>query len=173
MLQVSGTREMIAAMKKDVAKMKRGVQESHQKLVKAMFMDLVAHTPQWSGTLAMHWGIEVHGAKAPAAYTVHNPAWEKYDKGLPQLQQPFQMGAEPAVTITVARELQKIQQIKYNSKVKFVNNMPYAEAVERGQGPGKTVIRDVNRLASFGGVAMVQYLEMKYSNKQNIKRAIR
>ena len=83
------------------------------------------------------------------------------------------MGSDPAVSMTVARELQKIKEIRYNSIVKFVNRMPYAEEVERGVGPSRKPIRDVNRLASYGGVAMIGYLDMKYSAKRMIKKSIR
>lgn len=173
MLQVKGSRELVAKMRKDIEKVKGTVTATHQNLVKTMFLDLVAHTPQWSGELAMHWGIEVHGSKSPAPYSIKNPAWEAREAANRLDPQPFQMGSDPAVSMTVARELQKIKEIRYNSIVKFVNRMPYAEEVERGVGPFGKPIRDVNRLASYGGVAMVGYLDMKYSAKRMIKKSIR
>ncbi len=172
MIEKRGSRELIARMKKDIEKLKGSITRTHQNLVKTMFIDLVSKTPQWSGELALHWGIEVHGKKAPGAYSVKNPAWQQRERRIPQLQEPFQMGAEPAVTMTIARELPKIAEIRYNSIVKFVNNMPYAEAVESGEGPNGRPIRPENRLATYGGVAMVQYLDTKYGKLGQLKKAI-
>lgn len=173
MIQSKGSREMIARMRKDIAKAKGSVTATHQNLVKMMFLDLVAHTPQWSGELAMHWGIEVHGSQSPAPYSIKNPGWERRVAGNWRDPEPYQMGSDPAVSMTVARELKKISEIRYNSIVKFVNRMPYAEQVERGEGPFGKPIRDVNRLAAYGGVAMTGYLDMKYKNLRQIKKAIK
>lgn len=163
---------MIAAMRKDLEKMKLGVTKGHQNLVKAMFRDLVATTPQWSGELAMHMAIEVHGHQAPAAYSLHSRYYEgSYTEGL--TKEPYRMGSEPAVSATIARELRKIDQIRYNSIVKLVNKMPYVEEVQRGVGPNGTVIRDVNRLAAYGGVAMFSYIDMKYRSLGAVKKAIK
>lgn len=165
-----GSRETIARMRKDLDKVKLGVTKAHQNLVKAMFRDLVATTPQWSGELAMHWGIEVHGAKAPPAYSLHSAYNAKsYTDRLAAI--PYQMGSEPAVSATIARELVKIDQIRYNSIVKFVNNMPYAEDVQRGEGPNGKPIREENRLAAYGGVAMISYIDMKYKSLRTAKKA--
>lgn len=171
MIESKGLRELAARIRKDLDKFQIGVTAGYRQVVKTMFTDLVAHTPQWSGELAMHWGIEVHGKKAPGAYTVQNPAWTRQSKALPQLVEPFQMGSEPAVSMTISRELRKIDEIRFNSIVKFVNNMPYAEAVERGEGPKGKPIRDVNQLASYGGVAMVQYLDAKYGKLKALRGA--
>lgn len=172
MIKVTGSRELIGRMRKDLAKMKGNLTRSHQRLVMMMFRDLVAHTPQWSGDLAMHWGIEFHSNKAPGPYSVKNPGWARQEQKIPQLQEPFQMGQDPAVSIALAREFAKIPEIRYNSIVKFVNRQPYAEEVQRGVGPNGKPIRDVNRVASFGGVAMIAYIEAKYDNQRELKKAL-
>lgn len=171
--QQRGTRELVQKMRKDIDKLKGSVQATHQNLVRMIFRDMVAYTPQWSGELAMHWGIEVHGQTSPAPYTLKNPAYERRVAENRRDPEPFQMGADPAVSMTVSRELAKIKTIKYNSKVRIVNRMPYALEVQRGQGPFGKPIRDVNRLAAFGGVAMMDYVDMKYRNARQLKKAIK
>ena len=167
MLKVSGTRELANRLRKDVAKIKGSIQMTHQNLVRRMFIDLVVHTPQWSGDLASHWAIEFHGKSAPAPFTA----------GLGErFKEPYQMGSEPAIRVAVTRELAKIPEIKYNSKVSFVNNMPYTSEVQAGVGPynPKTgdyrEIRDENKL--FGKVAMVAFIDAKYRNKRELNKSI-
>ena len=167
MLKVSGTRNLAQRLRKDVAKIKGSIQRTHQNLVRRMFIDLVAHTPQWSGDLASHWAIEFHGKQAPAAFTA----------GLGErFKEPYKMGSEPAIRMTVARELAKIPEIRYNSIVSFVNNMPYTSEVQDGVGPfnPKTgdyrEIRDENKL--FGKVAMVAFIDAKYKNKRELNKSI-
>ena len=167
MLKVSGTSELAQRLHKDVAKIKGSIQRTHQNLVRRMFLDLVAHTPQWSGDLASHWAIEFHGKSAPAPFT----------QGLGRVvKDPYQMGSEPTVSMTVAREMSKIPEIRYNSKVSFVNKMPYASEVQAGVGPynPKTgdyrEIRDENKL--FGKVAMIAYIDAKYRNKRELNKSV-
>ena len=167
MLKVTGTRELAQRLRKDIDKIKGSITKSHQNLVKVMFRDLVIHTPQWSGDLASHWAIEFHGKTAPAPFT----------QGMGRVvKEPYQMGSEPTVSMTLARELAKIPEIRYNSIVSFVNKMPYAELVEEGVGPynPKTgdyrEIRDENKL--FGKVAMKAYLEAKYQNRSELRKAL-
>lgn len=172
MIVSKGSRELIAALRNDIKEMKMSITKSHQKLVLTMFHDLVRHTPQWSGELALHWGIEVHGKKAPAMGSVRNRGWEQKSRQDFSKLVPYQMGDDPAVRTTVMRELPKISEIRYNSIVKFVNNMPYAEDVARGVGPEGRPIREVNKLAAYGGVAMINYLDMKYSRHNGVAKVI-
>jgi hypothetical protein len=79
------------------------------------------------------------------------------------------------VSLALDRELDQLQYIRWNTKVSFVNRTPYASQVEEGLGPldefgRQTYIREVNKLASYGGVAMLGYVEMKYSNLRYIKK---
>lgn len=163
---------MVARMRKDLDKFKTNLTKTHQNLVKMMFRDLVVHTPQWSGELALHWGIEFHGYKAPPSTAKLSGL---YDKSYTDYiaKDVYKMGEDPAVTKTIARELQKIGQIRYNSKVKFVNNMPYAEDVQDGRGPNGRSIREENKLASYGGVAMIRYIDTKYSKLGAAKKALK
>ena len=69
MLKVKGTRELAQRVRKDIDRIKGSIAGTHQNLVRRMFRDLVAHTPQWSGELASHWAIEFLGKTAPAPIT--------------------------------------------------------------------------------------------------------
>lgn len=174
-LEMKGSRELAARLRKDVAKIKGSIQRTHQNLVFRMFRDLVVHTPQWSGKLASHWSIVFHGHKAlPPAKGQRWDDWKKdyLTKGV----EPYIMGDDPTVTMTIAREMAKIPEIRYNSKVSFVNTMTYASNVQAGEGPYSVVnrelleIRDANKL--FGEVAMVAYIDAKYRNKRELNKSI-
>ena len=175
MLKVSGTRELAQRLRKDVAKIKGSIQRTHQNLIFRMFRDLVAHTPQWSGILASHWSIVFHGHQAlPRTRGLRWEDWKKdyLTKGV----EPYIMGDDPTVTMTIAREMSKIPEIRYNSKVSFVNTASYASNVQAGQGPYSVIerdyleIRDGNKL--FGEVAMVAYIDAKYKNKRELNKSI-
>ncbi len=170
--ELRGTRELAARVRKDVDRLRAGVQRTHQNLVRNMLRDLVVNTPQWTGELAQHWAIEFHGHTAPSAimrFTKESAdPWEAYSEGW----RPYMKGMNPAVGDTLAREFAKIPEIRYNSKVAFVNNMPYAAEVEQGLGPNGRPIRDVNLNSAYGEGIMLGYLAAKYSNKREIKKAV-
>ena len=83
------------------------------------------------------------------------------------------MGIYPAVGYTLRRELKYLENLRWNSKVTITNYVPYASDVEDNQGPtrnGITLgIREENKLASYGGVAMVGYVTAKYKNAKVLK----
>ena len=81
------------------------------------------------------------------------------------------MGDDPAVAITLMREVPKLDSITYKSPVRIFNPTPYAAEVEAGQGPNGRDIREVNKLAEYGAVAMIGYVNQKYNllgGKNNI-----
>lgn len=159
-------------MRKDLVGVKGQLTKTHQNLVRMMFRDLVVHTPQWSGELALHWTIEFHGYTAIPAYSLQNSAFNRRNTDRYGPIDPMRMGMEPAVSLVLSREFRKLQDIRYNSIVKFTNKMPYASNVENNEGPEGREIREVNRLASYGGVAMIGYIDSKYKNLRQIKKAI-
>ena len=159
-------------MKLDLERFKARVTKTHQNLAKMIIRDLIVNSPQWSGELAMHWGIEFAGKSAPQAGTVDNPGWAARESVLPALFSPFQMGMEPAVSVAIAREFRKVPSITYKDTLVFINRMPYAQDVENGVGPNGRPIRVENQLSSYGGVAMVGYIDMKYSKLKGYKGAI-
>lgn len=171
-IELSGTRNLVQLMRKDITRLKGGVQKTHQNLVRNMLRDVVVNTPQWTGELAMHWGLEFHGGTAPSFTTqfssVSKNPWAAYKDGW----RPYMKGMEPAVSYALARENVKIADIKYNSKVSIVNKMPYASEVEEGRGPRGRGIRVVNQNAGYGKGMMIGYLQAKYSNRSEIRKAI-
>lgn len=152
----------------------------YRNLLYNMFHDVVAGTPQWSGNLATNWGIEILGAPK-VRYREHPAYMHSFFSRLAV----HKMGDDPAVRDTLNRELPKLNNLKWNSKVTFVNRTPYADDVSRGIGPEATSapwhsaahakhlrskkggarrpIRDVN-LDSAGQVVMLNGIRVKYQN---------
>jgi hypothetical protein len=84
--------------------------------------------------------------------------------------EPFQRGDDPAVQATLDRELAKLKDIRYNSLVKFVNPVEYAEDVDQGIGPSSRNIRPENLY--YGKVFMASYAEVKYGKLKNLVRIV-
>lgn len=179
MLQIKGSQELIRKLKRDKMRIEKSVAETHRRIVKHVFTDLVTLTPQWSGNLASNWYIEFKGYKG--SYTEAENKLSSADWAVAQrlgtLGEYYQMGRldNPVVENAMDEELDKISKIRYNTSVRIVNYTPYAEEVENNVGPddgngGRREIRDVNKLASYGGVAMKGYIEMKYGNLKTLKR---
>lgn len=138
------------------------VTEDLQERVLTMFVDLLQVTPQWSGNLVSNWQIVVGGQTRAQAYQElpnKSIAWGRIGV--------HKMGDQEAVDYTLSRELPRINTIRWNSKLAFVNVAPYAEEVQRGQGPDGRAIRDVNKDA-VGSVMMATYIATKY-NKADLQ----
>jgi hypothetical protein len=80
------------------------------------------------------------------------------------------VGDDPAVSTTLARELAKVADIRWNSKVQLVNYTPYASEVEAGTGPNGKPIRKENY--KYGQIAMAAYVVTKYSSLRTLKRRV-
>lgn len=163
-IKAKGINGMIAKLQKHKLIVAGEIANVKRKLVTDVFTDLVRGSPQWSGNLAQNWYIEFHGHRGTYSpirgYDSSN--WNKGDH--------YQVGDDPAVTITLARELAKVSQIRWNSKVQLVNYTPYAAAVEAGDGPDGRPIRDVNY--KYGQIAMAGYVQTKYSALRTLKRRV-
>ena len=136
------------------------INTKYRKLVRKVFTDLVENSPQWSGNLASNWRIGSGGYTQIAEYDPQD--W--------YTENPYQMADDPAVAMTLMREVPKLDSIIYKSPVRIFNPTPYAAEVEAGEGPGRP-IREVNKLAEYGGVAMIGYVNQKYNllgGKKNI-----
>ena len=170
-LQVKGTQAFMAKLRKDKARIEGKVARVHRNLIAGIFTDLVKNSPQWSGNLASQWQITYAGMPA-----VYNPIPDYYLEsswGSLAGANPYKMGDNPAVSATLARELAKLPLIKYNHKVVITNPTPYASDVEAGEGPNGTEIRKENHLESYGGVAMLGYVEHKYRDMRGLKRFLK
>lgn len=128
------------------------VNAKYRELGRKMFTDLVMNTPQWSGNLVNQWHI---GRGAYSPISDYDPVdWYRDD--------PYQMGEDPGVAGVLLREVPKLAAITYKMPIRFINSAPYASQVESEQGPNGKPIRRENKLASYGGVAMLGYIDMKY-----------
>ena len=154
----------IAKLKKHKLLVQGQVAETKRRLVRDIFTDLVQGSPQWSGNLASNWYIEFHGNEGRyskiAGYKPKD--WKRDD--------PYHAGDDPAVSKTLMRELPKIANIRWNSKVQIVNYAPYASDVEAGLGPDGKPIREANY--KYGQIAMAGYVTAKYSQLRTLKRRV-
>lgn len=163
-VEAKNMRGFIAKLKKHKLLVEGNIAATHRRLVRDAFTDLVKGSPQWSGNLASNWYIEFHGIKGS-----YRPSPE-YSESQWQREDPYQVGDDPAVTNTLARELVKLPQIRWNSKVQLVNYAPYAASVEDGEGPSGKPIRDENY--KYGQIAMAGYVQTKYSALRTLKRRL-
>lgn len=164
MLKLKGVDQMIAKLKKHQLIREGRVAQTKRNLVKAVYTDLVTGSPQWSGNLASNWFIEFHGmvGSYQPIETYSETDWRRDD--------PYHLGDDPAVSNALARELPKISQIRWNTKIQIVNYAPYASQVEAGQGPNGRDLRPENYL--YGQIAMVSYVMMKYKALRTLKRRL-
>jgi len=162
-LGFQGVSAAMAKLEKHKLLVLGSITETKRRIVRHVLNDLVKNSPQWSGNLASQWYVEVHGKKGSyrpiAGYSAQRTRDEAYS-----------MGDDPAVSQTLAREYVTIDEIRWNSKVQISNYAPYADQVEKGIGPeGTQGIRPENILASYGAVAMVGYVSVKYNNLRYLR----
>ena len=163
-MQVKYLQGMPNKLKKHELQAKGNIAATKRRLVKDVFTDLVKGSPQWSGNLAQNWYIEFHG------FTGTYEPIPGYDEKNWNEGEHYQVGANPAVARTLGREVPRIAQIRWNSKVQIANYTPYAEEVEAGQGPDGKPIREENY--KYGQIAMVGYVNVKYNALRTLKRRI-
>ena len=157
-----GVAAALAKLVKHKLLIRGSITDTKRRVVRHVLKDLVTNSPQWSGNLAQQWYVEFHGQKG------HYQQIASYGEARTR-DEAYSMGDDPAVSQTLAREYAKIDKIRWNSKIEIVNYAPYASDVEAGVGPDGLAIRPENQLASYGGVAMVGYVTMKYNNLRYLK----
>lgn len=170
----TGIDAAIKKLEKHKLLIKGQVTDTKKRLVRHVLTDLILQTPQWSGNLVSQWYLEFHGHKGAYRQTSDYVPPEKF-RGRAD---PLQMGDMPAHA-QLSEQLALVSEIRWNTKVRIVNYAPYAAEVEDNLGPhhfdatgdgDRRDIREVNRLASYGKVAMVGYVTMKYNRLSTIKR---
>lgn len=176
MLQTKGTQSLMAKLKKDLQFLPGQLQATHQRLVKDIFTDLVTNTPQYTGNLARNWTIEFTGVpgkpygESVERRMIRTEGFRAYNADTIEV---YEAGSDPAVSLTLNRELKKIPLIKYNTIVTMRNTTPYAEEVEANYGPDGLEIRPENIHPTYGKVAMVGYVEMKYRQLSTLRRRVK
>lgn len=153
-----GARALLDAALYEERRLQGKVTEEYQAQVLEMFVDLVNATPQYSGNLAHQWQIVVGRGVRARNLPMISTYFETVARG-----KKFKMGDDPAVTATIQREFSKLDNIRYNSYVAFVNTSGYDSEVQQGKGPDGKVIRQENKDAT-GRVMMAHYLVTKYQS---------
>ena len=131
------------------------VNTGYRKLVTNVFTDLVTNSPQWSGKLASNWTF---GTTMPNYAEMASPGDNSW-----YTTNPKKMGNYIAVDEALGRELQTLDTITYLKPTIIRNLTPYASDVEDNEGPLTHEIRKENIHKSYGAVAMIGYVSMKYS----------
>lgn len=149
------------------ARVKHKITDTYRKIIKEILVDIVTHTPQFTGNLARGWQVVFGPYSAQDVAFVSDDErrqlYREYRKGD---FDPFEMGDDPAVEVVLQRELKKLKDIRYNSLVKIVNTVEYADDVDDGKGPGNRNIRPEN--LHYGKVFMVTRAEIKYGKLSNL-----
>ena len=175
MLKVAGVRQTLAELKAAKLKLELTATQRYKNLVEVIFIDLVSHTPQFSGNLAANWKVVVGGSGTASYLQVFNSIKMKGEKD-DSREEAREAGDEEAIDIAISMAEDQIARIKYNSVVSIVNPTQYSEEVDAGYGPtSKNPIRTENKYRGpyvpKHGVAMAAYVEMKYENLRYKKLA--
>lgn len=151
------------------ARAKQRVTEVYRNIIKEIFVDIVKHTPQFTGNLASGWQISfgLYGVN-PTSYLSDEQRQASFNAYRSGKFDAFERGDNPAVANTINRELEKLKDIRYNSIVKIVNPVEYADDVDAGLGPRDRNIRKENLY--YGKVFMASYAQVKYGKLKNLVR---
>lgn len=152
---MAGEAAFLRKLEAVMPKVTKQVNKGYRELVTNIFTDLVTNSPQWSGKLAGNWTF---GNTMPNYAEMASPANEEW-----KLITAKQMGHHTAVDEALGRELPKLDTISYLKPTVIRNLTPYASEVEANKGPLGKDIRKVNIHVSYGAVAMIGYVSMKYS----------
>lgn len=169
-LEMANLRDYMGRLDLTLARQEQRVTQTYRDLIEAIFVDIVKHTPQFSGNLAQGWQI-VFGPYSATAINTYSDAERKQLVRESKRDEfdPYERGDDPAVSVTLDRELPKLSAVRWNSKVSIVNSISYAEDVDAGNAPdGTQGIRPENLY--YGKVFMTSYAEVKYSKLKNLVR---
>lgn len=169
MIRIKGLDDFKRKLNMDRLRLERRVTKAIQNLVWDVFTDLVVHTPQWSGNMAANWFIVLGSdpSPEPVPYNV-GKSWPVTVDMLRNGFSPYKQGDAEAVNASMSREYSKVKRIRWNSKVRLVNPVDYADKVEGGDS--ETPIREVNFTGNYRRVALETYINVKYNNPRVLKR---
>lgn len=166
---LTGFENAITKLRKHQVAIVGNITKTKREVVAAVLKDLVKYSPQWSGNLASQWYIEFHGSTGSYAPIAN------YDSNTWQSNKsPYKMGDNPAVSLTVQRELAKLDSLRWNSKVSIYNYAPYAkEVLEEQKSVNGKSLRPVNQYAAYGAVGVVAAVVVKFNELKNLKRVLK
>lgn len=121
-----------------------------QSQVTKVLKDALRVSPQWSGNYAYNWTVE---------YTGYQAAYDPRFKAEPYWSirgSEKKAGDTQAIKANLSDQLEVIERIKWNHKVRLVNHAPVAELIETGQ----VKLRPENKIP--GNVGVISYLKQKY-----------
>lgn len=165
-MRIEGLDRFKRKLDQDRLRLEKRLNNEFRRLVKDVFTDLVTLTPQWSGNLTLNWYIMTGSQQASyqesPSKALFWPHAALRENGL----EPLFKGYAPTVDEVLGREVPKINNIRWNTKVTLVNPTPYADEVEGSAEP----IRRHNWTGNYGKVALLTYINVKYSNPSVIKK---
>lgn len=163
MLDVQGLRSMQRSLTEAKKKAEGGVTKAYQKFVGEVFEDLVMHTPQWSGNLAVNWQIRLTN-DGPATVV---PWFKKGHTGgfMDNTFKSVQIGDGEAAMYAMEHAVDQISKMHWNTKVRFENPVDYAMQVNEGEGPEGKGLRP-QHLPPFD--MMMYYVVAKYSRGETL-----
>lgn len=168
-IRIKGLDDFKRKLKMDQLRLERRVTNAIQNLVWDVFTDLAVITPQWSGNMAANWFIVLGSDPTPDAIPYNVGEFWPVTRGmLDNGFFPNQQGDEEAINASMSREYNKIKRIRWNSKIRIVNPVDYADKVEGGDED--TPIRAVNFTGNYGRVALETYINVKYNNPSVLKK---
>lgn len=160
MIKIDNVRRFVDSVQAKRASTEIGITKAYQQHVRTVFADLVKHSPQYSGSFASNWEIEL--TSRPGEYNV----WYKkgFTGGFTQwVYDPVQMGDEEAVSVALRKAEQVIHKIRWNSIVRFVNYDPAADLLQSGE----VILRPVNVIPGY--TAVTEYIKAKHLNRLRIE----
>ena len=163
MLDVQGLRSFQRSIQAAKARKLGQITKAYQKFVGEVFEDLVMHTPQWSGNLAVNWQIRLTN-DGPATVV---PWFKKGHTGgfMDNTFKSVQIGDGEAAMYAMEHAVDQISKMHWNTKVRFENPVDYAMQVNEGEGPAGKELRP-QHLPPFD--MMMYYVVAKYSRGETL-----
>lgn len=144
----------LVAWKNKTEEAKRQIRSSANSYVRTevsrVLRDALRVSPQWSGNYAYNWTVE---------YTGYQAAYDPRFKAEPYWSirgSEKKAGDTQAIKANLSDQLEVIERLKWNHKVRLVNHAPVAELIETGQ----VKLRPENKIP--GNVGVISYLKQKY-----------
>lgn len=162
-IRTKGLDKLLRNLEKRQVQVKKAIAKAKMDLAQQVFTSVVEGSPQWSGNLAANWRLVV-GEGVISYQPIGN-----YDPENWRTTPHYKMGHPLAVGMANA-QLANLAAVRWDSKIKIGNAVPYADDIEAGQGPKGGPLRDVNYL--YGQIAMVGYAMAKFKTLSNSVKKI-
>lgn len=160
MIQLHGVNKYIHKTEAQKARIKQGAANYVRSIATNILRDLVLNTPQWSGNTAANWAIKLNYGED--AQQIDRPV--DYDwKDL--IGNAHFKGDREALRTALNNNSASIKAIKYNSKIRIVNNGDYADDLLL-KSEEDLKLRKGNFIP--GDVMAIKYVTNKYKLTSNL-----